>query len=74
MRTVSYRVSYKAGGYPSPTYTGSRVIGINLLDDVDKETAIELASAKARREIASDMAMEPSQVSIVSIEQKAGAL
>ena len=54
MITKRYAITYKAGGYPGPTYTGLLITLVNMEDDEDMPR--ELAAYKARKEMKRDWA------------------
>jgi len=60
-----YLARYTAGGYPKPTYEGTRLISINTeLSDVHTK---DVARSRARKVIARELACEPVYVRINAI-------
>ena len=70
MPSKKYTVTYRAGGYPSPTYTGSHTVMVNIPAHTDLIDVMEYVASKAKREVARSMAMQPRQITITDIEEK----
>ncbi len=64
---VKFEADFKAGGYPSPTYHGTKTFGLNAADDANLSDLIEEAQRTARTIVASDMCFEPRCVSITQV-------
>ncbi len=64
---VQIEAYYEAGGYPSPTYRGSKTFAINTANEIDLDALMDEAQRKARSIVARDMCFEPRCVSITQV-------
>lgn len=62
-----FEAEIKAGGYPTPTYRGTKKFGMNVDTEMDEYDIIEAAKYRARKEVARDMSFHISMVEVVSI-------
>lgn len=64
-----FEAEYRTGGYPSPTYRGSKAFGINVDPNANENEIIEQAKHRVQGLVAQAMCCDRSMVKIESITE-----